>query len=95
MKEPARAFSFLRKRTRTALCVAQGSPGEPSFSLFTIKGILLPMHIRRLILSIIGILFGAFMFVYGGYDDSPGAQGLGALAFAAGIYGVIKSRRNR
>lgn len=32
------------------------------------------------------------MVVYGGYDDSPGAQGLGLLAVIGGIIGVIKSR---
>lgn len=33
------------------------------------------------------------MFVYGEYDDSPGAQLLGVLAFIAGVMGVIKSRK--
>ena len=40
--------------------------------------------------SILAILFGVFMFVYGGYDDSPGGQGLGVLMFIGGIVGVIK-----
>lgn len=31
------------------------------------------------------------MFVYGGYDDSPGAQLLGLTIFIAGITGIIKS----
>jgi len=39
------------------------------------------------------ILFGAFMFVYGGYDDSPGAQGLGAIAVVGGIVGMVKIRK--
>jgi hypothetical protein len=38
-------------------------------------------------------LFGPFLFVYGGYDDSPGAQGLGLLLFILGIVGTIKSRK--
>jgi len=42
---------------------------------------------------IFAILFGVFMFVYGGYDDSPGAQLLGLLAVIFGIAGVIKSRK--
>jgi hypothetical protein len=38
-------------------------------------------------------LFGAFMVVYGGYDDSPGAQLLGLVVIVVGIFGVIKSRK--
>jgi len=33
------------------------------------------------------------MFVYGGYDDSPGAQGLGLLIAIIGIVGIIKSKK--
>ena len=32
---------------------------------------------RRLLLPILAILFGAFLVGFGGYDDSPGAQGIG------------------
>lgn len=35
------------------------------------------------------------MFVYGGYDDSPGAQGLGLLIVIAGIVGIVKSRKKK
>lgn len=42
---------------------------------------------------VVAILFGIFMFVYGGYDDSPGAQGLGLLIFIFGIVGVIKNKQ--
>jgi len=38
------------------------------------------------------ILFGLFMFIYGGYDDSPGAQGLGLLAVIIGIIGMINRK---
>lgn len=41
------------------------------------------------------ILFGIFMFIYGGYDDSPGGQLLGAIAIIGGIVGMIKSRRKK
>lgn len=51
------------------------------------------MYILRLILSILAILFGAFMFVYGEYDDSPGGQLLGLLAVIIGIVGVVKSKK--
>lgn len=39
------------------------------------------------------ISFGAFMFVYGGYDDSPGGQLLGLLAVIGGIVGIIRRRK--
>lgn len=50
------------------------------------------MNKLRLTYSILGILFGIFMFVFGGYDDSPGAQLLGVIIAGAGVYGAIKSR---
>jgi uncharacterized membrane protein len=40
----------------------------------------------KIIYSILTVLFGIFMFVYGGYDDSPGAQLLGFVLFVAGIF---------
>lgn len=51
------------------------------------------MNKKRLTLSILAILFGAFLFVYGGYDDSPGAQLLGLLVVIAGVVGIIKSKK--
>ncbi|MEK9157856.1 MAG: hypothetical protein AAB638_01570 [Patescibacteria group bacterium] len=51
------------------------------------------MNKRRVIYSSLVILFGVFMFIYGGYDDSPGGQLLGLLAVILGIIGVIKSRK--
>jgi drug/metabolite transporter (DMT)-like permease len=39
------------------------------------------------------VLFGAFMVVYGGYDDSPGAQLLGVVAAIGGIVGLVRSLR--
>ena len=33
------------------------------------------------------------MFVYGGYDDSPGGQMLGLIAVIIGIVGIIKSKK--
>ena len=41
----------------------------------------------------IAILFGVFMVVYGGYDDSPGAQMLGLVIVIAGIVGIVKRRK--
>jgi len=39
------------------------------------------------------ILFGAFFFVYGEFDDSPGGQLMGLLAVIIGIVGIIKRRK--
>jgi hypothetical protein len=39
------------------------------------------------------ILFGAFMFVFGGYDDSPGAQLIGLVAIIIGVIGLIKNKK--
>jgi len=33
------------------------------------------------------------MFIYGGYDDSPGAQGIGVLTVIGGIVGLIKRKK--
>lgn len=51
------------------------------------------MNKCRILYSILAILFGAFMVVYAGIDDSPGGQLLGLLAVIIGIVGVIKSRK--
>ena len=51
------------------------------------------MNKRRLILSILAIVVGAFFVVYGEYDDSPGGQLLGLLAIILGIVGVIMSKK--
>jgi hypothetical protein len=49
----------------------------------------------RILYSILAILFGVFMFVYGGIDDSPGGQLLGFFAVIIGIVGVIKSKKKK
>lgn len=51
------------------------------------------MNKRRIVYSILAVLFGVFMVIYGGMDDSPGGQLLGLLMVALGIVGVIKSRK--
>ena len=55
---------------------------------------ILRMNKRKILYSVLAISFGAFMFVYGGYDDSPGAQLLGFLAVIFGIVGVLKGKKN-
>jgi hypothetical protein len=39
------------------------------------------------------ILLGAFMFVYGEADDSPGGQLIGLIAIVAGAVALFKSIR--
>ncbi|MDD5710855.1 MAG: hypothetical protein PHV43_02020 [Candidatus Colwellbacteria bacterium] len=51
------------------------------------------MNKSKMICSILAILFGIFMFVYGEFDDSPGGQLFGLLAVVIGIVGAIKSKR--
>jgi len=51
------------------------------------------MNKIKLILSILAIPLGVFMFIYGGYDDSPGAQGLGLLLVAIGVVGIMKRNK--
>lgn len=38
---------------------------------------------------------GIFVFIYGGYDDSPGAQGLGLVLFILGLTKLIKTVRHK
>ncbi len=45
------------------------------------------------ILPALTILLGAFLFIFGGYDDSPGAQGLGLLLAIYGIVRIVKLRK--
>lgn len=54
---------------------------------------ILYMNKSKLIFSILAIAFGAFMFVYGEIDDSPGRQLLGFIAAILGIVGIIKSKK--
>ncbi|MBN2096305.1 hypothetical protein JW752_02785 [Candidatus Peregrinibacteria bacterium] len=51
------------------------------------------MKKSRLFYIILALLFGAFMFVYGEYDDSPGGQLLGLLIIIISIISMIKSRK--
>lgn len=51
------------------------------------------MNKIKITLSVLAIPFGIFIFVFGGYDDSPGAQLLGLMIFISGIVGIVKSRK--
>jgi len=46
-------------------------------------------------LSLFALLFGIFLFIYGGYDDSPGAQGLGLIVVAIDVIQLVKLRKKR
>ncbi len=51
------------------------------------------MNKRRVLYSVLAIVFGACIVAYGGIDDSPGGQLLGLLVVIIGIVGVIKSKK--
>jgi hypothetical protein len=51
------------------------------------------MNKGKLLFSVFAILFGAFMVVYGEYDDSPGGQLLGLVAVIGGIVGIVRGRK--
>ncbi|MEK7600691.1 MAG: hypothetical protein AAB463_01890 [Patescibacteria group bacterium] len=53
------------------------------------------MNFITLVLSVLAILFGAFLFVFGGYDDSPGSQGLGLVIVIGSVVNIIKHKKNR
>jgi hypothetical protein len=42
---------------------------------------------------LLAILNGVFMVAYGGYDDSPGAQLLGALLVVFTVVAIVKKIR--
>lgn len=58
-------------------------------------GIISYMSLLKLLLLIIAISFGVFLFFYGGYDDSPGAQGLGLLIVITSIFGIVRNHKNK
>jgi len=51
------------------------------------------MNKIRILYSILAILFGIFMFIYGGFDDSPGGQLIGVVIIVIGIVNIVKSRK--
>ncbi|MES2994758.1 MAG: hypothetical protein V4681_01865 [Patescibacteria group bacterium] len=53
------------------------------------------MNIVRILCSLLAISFGAFMVVYGGMDDSPGAQFLGLVLAVIGVVGVVRSKKRK
>ena len=51
------------------------------------------MHKIKIVLFVLAILFGVFLFIYGGFDDSPCGQLLGLLVAVIGIVGIIKRKK--
>jgi len=50
-------------------------------------------YYRRILYFVLAILLGVLMFIYGEYDDSPGAQLLGLLVAISGIIGLVKNKK--
>lgn len=48
---------------------------------------------RKLIPSILGGALGIFLIIYGGNDDSPGAQLLGLVVFIVSMIIMVRTRR--
>jgi len=48
---------------------------------------------KRILYFVSAILFGVFMFMYGGYDDSPGGQLIGLTVIIVGIIGLIMNNK--
>jgi len=51
------------------------------------------MNYIKLLLSVLAIAFGIFLVIYGGYDDSPGAQGLGLLIITSAVFYILINRK--
>ncbi|HZJ41987.1 MAG TPA: hypothetical protein VFD51_03155 [Patescibacteria group bacterium] len=51
------------------------------------------INYKKILYFVLAILFGLFMFVYGEFDDSPGAQLIGLIVFIIGVIGLIINRK--
>ena len=51
------------------------------------------INYKKILYFVLAILFGVFMFVYGEFDDSPGGQLIGLIAFIIGVIGLIMNIR--
>ena len=45
--------------------------------------------------KILAILLGGFFIVFGGYDDSPGLQGIGLILIIAIIVAIIRGQKKK
>ena len=51
------------------------------------------MKKTKIVYCVLAIVLGAFLFVFGGYDDSPGAQLLGLIVVVSGIVSLVRGRK--
>lgn len=53
------------------------------------------MYKLKMLCFVFAILFGLFLIVFGGYDDSPGAQGLGLMFIIVTVILAIRGRKKK
>lgn len=51
------------------------------------------MNKGTMLFSLLAVVFGVWMFIFGEMDDSPGGQLLGLIAVVSGLVGAIKSKK--
>ena len=51
--------------------------------------------VLRIILFLLMLLLGGFLFVYGEIDDSPGGQMLGLVMVVVGVWYLVRGIRNK
>ena len=51
------------------------------------------MNRKKVLIALLAIAFGIFFFIYGGSDDSPGAQLIGVVAIVGGAIVLIRNGR--
>lgn len=51
------------------------------------------MHIFKITGFVLLVFLGIFFVVFGGYDDSPGAQGIGLIVALFGVWKIYKGMR--
>jgi hypothetical protein len=50
-------------------------------------------YIIKILSFVLLILIGIFIFIYGGYDDSPGAQLLGLIVVVLSAIGIVIAKK--
>ena len=53
-----------------------------------------PMKTQMTILALLVIAFGAALFIFGEYDDSPGGQLIGLIVALYGVYALWRALRS-
>ena len=47
----------------------------------------------KIVLAVLVVLLGVFFIIFGGYDDSPGLQGIGLVLIIATVIILIRGRK--